>query len=825
MNATCQVMHSTNGRLRLQVPSIQTHPEIAEILMALLLKQPGITGVQALKSNACIVIKYDPTRCTQRAIMQALGVKQLEGPDGQDDVVPEPDPAPAPRLPYAACRVAHAVRGRARFALPILKTQISYAGALAYFLSRQEGIEGVRLNRPYESLIVKYDVEVWDAESLVTLIKAYDPEPEALLRWQAAEYEPESDNATRLKIHKLEVALAATALGLSLTVGLPATPVVLALLSASGQTVAYRARKALFVERRLTVDVLDAAAFTTLFAQGLFWQVALLNIMISGGDWIRCSTQERARKELSEVLDYMVDEAWVEHDNQVVSVPLKNVEVGDTVLVFPGERVPVDGVVLGGRALVDQHALTGESMPVEKAENDEVFAATVVSEGEIRVRATHIGSNTQVGRVVQMVQSAPVFDTRMQDYAERWANRLVPFSLLGAAVMGLAGRYTSAATLLVIDYAAGFRVSAPTAIMSTMTRAARQGIFIRGGRHVELLAQVDAVIFDKTGTLTIGCPDIVRVSCIGQRYTAAEVLALAAAAERYLTHPVAQAVVKAATLRGLTIPERDDFGYQIGQGVAAHVNGLSVAVGTQRFLEGRGVIFSSEAAHRLHEIEAQAVSPLCVAIDDVLVGLLGLADPIRPESAEVVAALRQRGVPEIVMLTGDRAPVAAAVAKRVGIEHYVAEAFPADKLAMVKKLQADGYTVAVVGDGINDSPALAQADVGIAVNGGTALAQETANVVILRGDLHKLIEAIEIAREGVALIKQNWDIIRTPNTIALGLAFAGALNPVTASLISDGAALVAGANSLRPLMYGNPERPGGSGGALMRFIQSLRGGA
>ncbi|MCB0227570.1 MAG: cadmium-translocating P-type ATPase, partial [Anaerolineae bacterium] len=487
---------------------------------------------------------------------------------------------------------------------------------------------------------------------------------------------------------------------------------------------------------------------------------------------------------------------------------------GETIFVFPGERIPVDGIVLNGKALVDQHALTGESMPVEKTVNAEVFAATVVSEGELQVRATRVGEDTQVAQIVELVQNAPVFDTRAQDYAERWANRLVPYSFLGAGIMALMGNFTQAITLLVIDYAAGFRVSAPTAIMSTITRAARQGILIRGGRHVEQLAEVDALVFDKTGTLTVGCPDVVDAFSLSPAYSIDEVMALAAAAESFLTHPVAEAVVKAASDRGLEIPQRTDFEYQIGQGVLASVDDRQILVGSRRFLEAQGVIFDCVAQESLDQIEARAASPLCIAVDGALVGLLGLADPIRPEAAWVIKTLRERGVKEIVMLTGDRGPVAAAVAQQLGIDRFVAEVFPGDKLEAVRQLQEQGYTVAVVGDGINDSPALAQADVGIAVNGGTALAQETADVVILQGDLHKLIDAITIARQGVGLIRQNWSIIRVPNTIGLGLAFMGLLNPVGASLISDGAALVAGANSLRPLMSpgeSDPVKPGRKG--------------
>ena len=374
-----------------------------------------------------------------------------------------------------------------------------------------------------------------------------------------------------------------------------------------------------------------------------------------------------------------------------------------------------------------------------------------------------------------------------------------PTAFSGLACLALFGRFDQAITLLVIDYAAGFKVAAPTTIMTTMTQAARRGIFIRGGRHVEQLAVVDALVFDKTGTLTRGCPDVVDLVAIDGRYDADGILALAAAAEQQLTHPVAEAIVKTAMAKQLTIAERTSFDYQIGQGVTAQIEGLTVLVGSRRFLTQHGVPINNEAERLLCQIEAQAASPLCVAVDGLLAGLLGLADPIRPESADVVSALRARGIERVVMLTGDRAPVAAAVAGELGIEHYVAEAFPADKLAAVQALQDEGYTVAVIGDGINDSPALAQADVGIAVNGSTALAQETADVVILQGDLDKLIDAIDIAREGMALVRQNWEIVRVPNTIGLGLAFTGAIGPLGASLISDGAALVAGANSLRPL--------------------------
>ncbi len=825
MNVTCEVAHLATGRIRLQVSSLAAQPAIGRFLVDFFLRIQGVSSVQVRPSSSCLVIVYDPALCSQELILDALRSRvaaqpagdasaasgqalSMSGPReaGQDDdeLIP---------FPYLDSEIAHAIAGRTRLRVPIAGTREDLGGLLAHFLRQQVGVHHVRLNAPAQSLVVEHDAAIWNATALLTLARAYDPDEidiEQYLTAEEAEPVEADDSAAR---SKREVAIAGSAMALSLLGGPAVAPLALGMLAYSSFSILCKARKTLFEERRLTVDTLDATAITLLAATGVVWQAALLNVLLSGGEWIRDSTQERARKALSEVLDYMSDLAWVERDGQIISIPAKDVTVGETVFVFPAERIPVDGVVLSGKALVDQHALTGESMPVEKTIHDEVFAATVISEGELQVRATRVGPDTQVAQIVHMVESAPVFDTRAQDYAERWANRLVPFSFAGAAVMALMGNFTQAITLLVIDYAAGFRVSAPTAIMSTITKAARQGILIRGGRHVEQLTEIDALVFDKTGTLTVGCPDVTQAVLLSPEYSLDEVVALAAAAESFLTHPVAEAVVKVAESRGLAVPQRSDFEYQIGQGVLATVGGWEpsrrerrVLVGSRRFLEAQGVHFYAAAEEGLLAIEADAASPLCIGVDGKLAGLLGLADPIRPEAAWVVKTLREQGIKEIVMLTGDRGPVAAAVAARVGIERYVAEVFPGDKLAAVQQLQAEGYKVAVVGDGINDSPALKQADVGIAVNGGTALAQETADVVILQGDLHKLVEALVIAREGLGIIRQNWNIIRVPNTIGLGMAFLGLLNPVGASLISDGAALVAGANSLRPMMAGRGGR-------------------
>lgn len=806
VQADYQVIYATIGRIRLSVPSIRSRPELASILVACLVHQPGITDIRIYPATGAIVINYDPRQWSHRSVLQALHDQTV-----QKTVRPTTAPRalpPAPEFPFTECKVTHAILGRVRLELPVIKADAKLAAALEGFLRQQPGITQVRLSRPAESVVIAYQHGAWDVNSLVMLVRGFDPNRVPL----AAQPDPgvsQTEGAHHTQRAKLELALASSALALSLTTGPALTPLVYGMLWISSMSIFRRAYKALFMQRRLTVDALDATAIALLTGQGIYWQAALLNTLLAGADLIRDATQERARRELSEVLEYMADKAWVVREGQVVAVAVEEVDVGDTVIVFPGERIQVDGIVLSGRALVDQHALTGESMPVEKCPDSEAFAMTVVTEGELRIRATRIGNQTHSAQIAGLIMAAPMFDTRAQDYAERWANRLVPFSFLGAGLLAVLGRWNQAITLLIIDYSAGFKVAAPTAVMSAITKAARRGIFIRGGRHLEQLARVDALVIDKTGTLTAGCPDVVEVITLDHRYSAREIITLAAAAEQHLTHPVAKAVVKFAAAKGYVIPERTDTEYAIGQGVAASVEGATVLVGNRRFLESLAIRFCPHAEQAMGRLEARAISPLCIAVDGALAGILGLADPIRPEAAAVIRQLQEQGIHEICMLTGDRAAVAQAVAQELGIPSYAAEVFPQDKLAAVIRLQEQGYTVAVIGDGINDSPALAQADVGIAVSGGTALAQETADVVILQGDLEKLTEAIGIARHGVAVVRQSWNMVKIPNSIGLGLACTGLIGPVAASFISDGAALAAGANSLRPLAggAGQPIRP------------------
>jgi Cu2+-exporting ATPase len=698
-----------------------------------------------------------------------------------------------------SCHVVHTLPDRVRLRVPALPTRPTLAEALTQFLQAQPGIHQVRLNSACASVLVCYDPAQWTQHKVVqTIIHFTPPAPKRKGKHPTGQQTLPTPTAQE----RFELIVSSVALGLGVAGQSLVGPLLPLLLAGSARSMLARAYQALVGERRLNVDVLDAAATTVLAGQGQYLTAAFLVWLVNLAEYIRAITAEQSRKAITDMLDYQNQSAWVVRNDQKQKISVQEIAIGETVVVYPGERIPVDGRVVAGTALVEQSMLTGESLPVTKTEGDQVYCATVVRDGKLYLRTERLGGETEVATIVHLIQHAPTRDTRLQNYAERWADKLVPYSLLAAGALPLLGGTLQQATaLLIVDYGTGIRVAAPTTVLAMMTKAARHGILIKGGRCLEQLAEIDSLVFDKTGTLTVGAPQVCDVIPYNGM-AADELLTLAAGAEQRLSHPAAQAIVQAAQARQLPLPERTASQYAIGLGVDAVVAGQRVLVGSCQFITQQQVPITSQAEARLARLEAGAISPLCIAVNGELMGVMGLVDPIRPEAAAVIDSLRQRNIKEIVMLTGDRPAVAQRVAAELGIDHYVANVFPAMKVNLVHQRQKAGYTVGMVGDGINDSPALAQADVGIAIHGGADVAQETAHVALHQGNLWQIPLAIDLAREGMALIEQNWQLIAIPNNVALGLSFVGALNPVGATLISNGATILAAANALRPLWSG-----------------------
>jgi Cu2+-exporting ATPase len=480
-------------------------------------------------------------------------------------------------------------------------------------------------------------------------------------------------------------------------------------------------------------------------------------------------------------------------------VAVEDLSAGDIVLVYPGDLIPVDGVVVHGKALVDQKILTGESVPIAREVGDGVFALTTVADGQMAIRVEHIGRETRAGQVASLIEDAPLSDTRVQNYAAMLGDRLViPWFILAGVTYFFTMDPMRLAAVLVLDFATGIRVSAPTTILSAMVAASHHGLFIKGGKAMEQLAKIDAIVFDKTGTLTIGSPKVTEVYSFDVGISENEVLRLAACAEANLKHPAAKAIVTAAEECGLTIEPPVDMEYALGLGVTAVIAGRRVQAGSRRHMLASDVDISACEMVAL-ECAATARSMVFVAVDRKLIGLVAYTDPPRPESADVVQALLDRGVKRIVMLTGDTAASAHSVAGNLKITDVIADAFPEQKADVVEKLRGEGYTVGVIGDGVNDSPAFTRASVGISVAHGADVAKETADVILLDSNLWGLPRAIDLSRGAMGILKQNINIIVGPTTVGLVASVFGFSTPLLSTLINNGTTVLAGLNALRPL--------------------------
>jgi cation-transporting P-type ATPase C len=698
--------------------------------------------------------------------------------------------------------VVHELPGRVRIRVRGLAHDQPLADALCHWLKCECRAEGTRANIYCSSVVILFDRtdsqlfrELGEHLRLVTR--------ETLLAAFPGHAKSEDGPPRKGPLHsKKAMAWSMLAIGLAL-IPYPLGPLAaIPLTIMSAIPIWRRAWNVIWKQRRLNVDVLDSVAVMICLGRGQIATGAFITWMIGLGDWIRDLTAAKSKRAMADLLDFRDASAWVLRSRKVVRIRALEVKPGQTVIVYPGEIVPVDGEIIRGTATLDQKNVTGESIPAERGPGEMVFASTVVRQGKLSVRATRVGNDTTAAQIVRMVETAPVGETRIQNYAEHFADRLVaPAMLLSGGLYALSGDVNRLLSMMIVDFGTGIRVAAPTSVLSGMVYAASQGILIKGGNHMEQLAQVDTIVFDKTGTLTQGSPQILDVvSFSNRRFPAAKIIGLAAAAEARLTHPVAEAIVSKARREHIPIPERIDSNFQIGLGVEARVNGYSIHIGNHRFFREKKICHEASSG-QVRDFNAQGCSSLLFAVDGKLTGLIPYADPIRPESRDVVRTLQNRGLRNIVMLTGDNAAVAAGVARQLGIEKYVAGALPDDKARVVSEYRKAGRVVAMVGDGINDSPALAFANVGISLKNAADVARETADVILMDDNLWKLIAAIDISKDTIALIHQNYGIIVGLNALALLLAIPrGLVSPNISALISNGSAILASLNAVRPMM-------------------------
>lgn len=539
------------------------------------------------------------------------------------------------------------------------------------------------------------------------------------------------------------------------------------------------------MELSMTIAIVAAAAIAEVFT------ALVVTLFVIVAEELEHLTVAKGRVAIRELVDFIPPEARVRRDGEIMVLALDQIVPGDHVLVSPGEKVPVDGAVVDGHSYVDQSRITGESMPAEKKAGTPVFAGSINQFGALEIIVERVGADTSYGRIIQAVEAAEQTRAPAQKLADKLAGYLV-YVALGAAVITwlLTRDMRDTISVIIVAGACGIAAGTPLAILGGIGRAARQGSIIKGGIHLETLGHVDTVVLDKTGTLTKGEPAVQAVLC-ADGFDEPEVLRLAATAELHSEHPLARAIVAHATSQGLTVTEPDEFTYTVARGITAKLAGATVLVGNKALLADQGITVPESTAPVIG-------SQILVAIDGRYAGTIVVSDTIRPEARAALSALHALKI-RTILLTGDLQSVAGQVGAELGIDTVVGNLMPEDKLAYVKSLVSEGCIVAMVGDGVNDAPALTAASLGIAMGSGTDIAKESADVILIGNDLAKLVETLRIARKTRRIIWQNFAGTLGVDAIGIGLAAFGFLNPLLAAFIHVGSELAFILNSARLL--------------------------
>ncbi len=537
---------------------------------------------------------------------------------------------------------------------------------------------------------------------------------------------------------------------------------------------------------KITVNVFVTVALAITIAVGEFRAAAVIIFIMAVVGALESYTLDRTRRAIRDLLHFAPPTATVRHGDYEVTVPVAELKVNDLVVVRPGERIPIDGVVTAGSSAVNEAPITGESLPVEKIGGSGVFAGTLNETGRLEIRTVKTGDDTTLARIVHLVEVAQETKAPIQSVADRFTVWFFPTVL----VLALIGYLTSgdikvAVAILLVACPCAFAIATPSAVAAGIANMARRSVLIKGGIFFELAGKIDTLLVDKTGTLTVGRPRVVEIVAANGA-AEEEILKLAAVAEKYSEHPLASAVVAMARERGLEVPDPTDFKIEVGMGVTASHDCNSIVVGRIEFLRERGCSVSPAISREAVAQAERGRTAILVARDEHAVGLVAIADEIRPETARAVTALKSLGIHRINMLTGDNSRVAQAVARQIGVDDFQAGLLPEDKQRIVKELRTQGQVVAMVGDGINDAPSLALADIGIVMGAaGTDVAIEAADVTLMNDDLGRLVDFVQMSRKVLRRIKLNIFFSIIYNAAGLLLGVLGLLTPVLAVLFQE----------------------------------------
>ena len=687
-------------------------------------------------------------------------------------------------------RVEHEIKGRIRFSTNLGRLNPEQADCLLYYLLSLPGVKSAKVYERSGDGVVFYQGE---RRELLKRIAGFSPESEAVKKLV-----PEC-TSRRLNVEYRERLISRF---VNRAVFNTLVPAPIRAVWTCIKAVRYVAAGLHCVLRRkLEVPVLDATAITVSLIRRDFKTASSVMFLLGVGELMEEWTHKKSVADLAGSMALNVDKVWLKREEGDVQIPIHQVQEGDLIRVAVGSMIPLDGIVTEGEAMVNQASLTGESIPVKKGPESSVYAGTVLEEGDLVIRVKQAAGSTRYEKIIRMLEESEKLKSSMESRAEHLADRLVPYSFLGTVAAYLITRNPmKAVSILMVDFSCALKLSMPVAVLSAMRECSEHQITVKGGKFLEALAEADTLVFDKTGTLTKAEPKVRQVVTFGGR-DRSDMLRLAACLEEHFPHSIANAVVRQAELENLKHEEMHaKVSYVIAHGIASEVGDEEVQIGSRHFIFEDGQCTVPPQEQEKFESLPEDCSLLYLAIGRELAAVICIEDPLREEASEVVSRLKKLGIRKVVMMTGDSERTARAIARRVGVDEYHSEVLPEDKAAYVQVEQAAGRRVVMIGDGINDSPALSAADAGIAISEGAQLAREIADITISQDNLYGLVTLKEISSRLVKRIHSNYRFVLGFNSGLLVLGLLGVLAPGTSAFLHNMSTLGIGLHSMTNLL-------------------------
>ena len=688
--------------------------------------------------------------------------------------------------------IKHESRGRMRVHMEQYRMTYEQADTLLYVIHNHRNVTFVKVYDRTADAVIEY---VGDREQIIELLRHFHYEsanvPQTVIKTSGREL----NNSYQEKLigsvvwHYSKKLLLPLPIRIALTIGRSVKYIGIGL-------------KCL-LQRKIEVPVLDATAITVSLITKDFSTASSIMFLLGIGELLEEWTHKKSVDDLARSMSLNVSKVWLRTpENQEILVESSKIEKGDRVVVHMGNVIPFDGEVLDGDAMVNQASLTGESVPVQRTVGNTVFAGTVVEEGEITIRVKEVEGNNRFDQIVTMIEESEKLKSELEGKAEHYADKLVPWTLGATGLTYLLTRnVTKAMSILMVDFCCALKLAMPISVLSAIREASLYNVTVKGGKFLEAVAEADTIVFDKTGTLTKAHPTVVDVVNFNDEYSSDDMLRVAACLEEHFPHSMAKAVVDAASKKGLSHEEmHTKVEYIVAHGIATSINGKRTVIGSYHFVFEDEKCVVPAGKEPLFESLPLYYSHLYLAVEGKLSAVICIEDPLRDEAAAVVTSLKKAGISKVVMMTGDSERTASVIAKKVGVDEYYAEVLPEDKAAFVEREKAKGRKVIMIGDGINDSPALSAANVGIAISDGAEIAREIADITVGSDDLYQIVTLKYISNALMKRIKSNYRKIVGFNSGLIALGVAGVLPPTTTALLHNGSTILISVNSMKNLL-------------------------